>query len=119
MKDLEIEVYTTSRGNIFITMGRLEVELKREDAERLKTLLELTDWLEGLMKLDREKLEEFGEEMLALVTENRVEMDGREKGLVSYLMKGEYTKTTLRNILEVGMRANPQRTREIANKFTS
>ncbi|MCW7076731.1 MAG: hypothetical protein ACXQS6_04980 [Candidatus Syntropharchaeales archaeon] len=114
---MEIEVYRTSGGKFLLTIGRLDIELLEDDANDLKAKLEMVDWLEGLLALDEDELEDFREDMLVLITEAKVEMTPREKGLATQFMKGEYTKATLRNILEVGMKTDIEATRRIANKY--
>ncbi|RLG33885.1 hypothetical protein DRN98_03320 [Methanosarcinales archaeon] len=114
---MEIEVYKTARGRFLLTIGRLDIELDEEDANTLKTKLEMTDWLEGLLTLDEDELENFREDMLVLITSAKLEMWPREKGLATQFMRGEYTKATLKNILELGMKADIEATRRIADSY--
>jgi len=116
---MEIEVYKTGRGRFLLTIGRLDIELEAEDASNLKKKLEMTDWLEGLLALDEDELEDFREDMLVLITSAKIEMMPREKGLATQFMRGEYTKATLKNILELGMTTDIEATRKIADGYVT
>ncbi|RJS71981.1 MAG: hypothetical protein CW694_03805 [Candidatus Syntrophoarchaeum sp. WYZ-LMO15] len=117
---MEIDAYRMAGGKLLLTIGRLNIELEEEYANELRKQLEMTEWLEGLLELDEERLDDFREDMLVLITtESEIEMAPREKGLATQFMKGEYTKATLKNILELGMRADIDATRRIVSKYIS
>ncbi|VUT28222.1 MAG: hypothetical protein SYNGOMJ08_00786 [Candidatus Syntrophoarchaeum sp. GoM_oil] len=114
---MEIDVYKMSGSKFLLTVGRLDIELEGEYVNDLKVQLEMTDWLEGLLGLDAEQLDDFREDALVMITEKKVELTPREKGLATQFMKGEYTKATLGNILRIGMKADIEATRKITNNY--
>lgn len=114
----EIEVYSISGGGILITLGHLSVELKKEDAKRVNVLLEIVDWIEEIMKLEKDVKEEFKDDILQLITEKKKELSSTEKNSAIRFMKGHYTWHTLRNIFEVAIRSDEDAAREIVNRYT-
>lgn len=114
---MKIAVYSTTTGEFLLKLGRLDIKLTREDAKRLKMLLEVTNYVEGLKKLEKGSLDKFRDDMVLLITEKEMEMSRKETGLAVQFTKGHYNEYTLQNIMRLGWVADKEAAEAIANKY--
>ncbi len=113
---MRIAVYPTKSGDILLRIGRLDVELKREEAEKLKNYLEIANLVEYLKEAKREDIDRFREKIMPIITNRDLSMNKMERSLAIQLMKGYYTEYTLQNIVRLGWRADKEATQQIVRE---
>ncbi|NVM53220.1 MAG: 5,10-methylenetetrahydromethanopterin reductase [Candidatus Helarchaeota archaeon] len=83
----------------------------------LDFLLNIEDKLDTIIDLDKEEKEEFTEELLAIISEKKVEIGNKERYSVFQFTKGHYTRYNIRNTIRVGLRVDKKATLNLIKKY--
>ncbi|NVM02634.1 MAG: hypothetical protein HWN67_09880 [Candidatus Helarchaeota archaeon] len=80
-------------------------------------LLDIEDQLDRILELNKEEMESFGEDLLVLITKNKVELSDQERYSVFQFTKSHYTRYNIRNAIRIGLRADKSATQDLLKEY--
>ncbi len=79
--------------------------------------LNIEDKLDKILELEKDDLESFGEDLLNIISENKIEISEKERYSVYQFTKNHYTRYNIRNTVQIGMRANKEATENLIKQY--
>lgn len=83
----------------------------------IDVLLDIEEQLDKITELGKEEKEEFGEDLLRIITKDTIEITENERYSVFQFAKGHYTRYNIRNAIRVGLRADENATQDLINEY--
>ncbi|MFX1293526.1 MAG: 5,10-methylenetetrahydromethanopterin reductase [Promethearchaeota archaeon] len=84
---------------------------------QLDFLLDIEEKLDRIIALEKEEKEEFGEELLTIISENEVKINENERYSVLQITKGHYTRHNIRILIRISLSANRNTTETLIDNF--
>lgn len=85
--------------------------------ESIEDDLDLEIKIDRIIDLEKEEMESFRDELLTIISENKVEISNREIYSVLQFAKGHHTSYDIQNAIRIGLRANRDATQTLINDY--
>lgn len=120
LNELEKQGIDLKNNRKFIVKATLDNNLVLIPLSQVDSMLDMQNMegqLDRILSLTKSDMNDFVEDLISIITEEKIDISANERYSVYQITKGHYTRHNLRNAIRMSMRVNKKETQELINNY--
>jgi len=117
LNQLENQGIDLKKNRRFLVRTTVDNKLILVPFSQLDFTMNMDNQLDSIMDLGKDEHEAIVEDLLEIITEKKLELSATERAAILQTTKEHYTRHNLRNLVQVGLRANKAATQALIKKY--